>query len=183
MFLDRLIDVIQSIWHDILPWVVVDDGHKAGLFRLGKYIKTLEPGFHLKIPYADRPSEHFVGVTTVKLEPQTVTTKDDVSVVVAAIVKYSIDDIKPFLIDIWDQHDALPDLTMGAIRTLVHGLTYNELINDPPEDKVATAVRREVNRYGFKIHKVTFTDIGRMKSLRLVLRNTPNLEQEKNDTH
>lgn len=182
MFLDKLIETVQSIWKDILPWTIVTEGHQAGLMRLGKYLKTLDPGFHLKIPYADYIDEHFVGITTVKLEPQTVTTKDDVSVVVAAIVKYNIDDLKSYIVEIWDQHDALSDLTMGAIRTHIHNLTYNELISDPPENPVATAVRREVNRYGFKIHKITFTDIGKMKSLRLVMRNAPNLEQAKNDT-
>jgi len=65
---------------------------------------------------------------------------------------------------------------MGAIRTLVSQMDYGTLANNPPEAQVATAVRREVNKYGFRIHKVTFTDIGRMKSLRLVTHAPINMD-------
>ena len=176
MFLERILEIIQHIWKEILPWTVVDAGHHCGIFRLGIYHRTLEPGFHWKMPFVEEVNTHNTCVTTLRLEPQTLTTLDGVAVVVAAIVKYQIEDIKPYLTEIWDQNDVLADVTMGAIRTLVSQTDYATLVREPPDAPVATAVRREVNRFGFKIHKVTFTDIGRMKSLRLITHAPINMD-------
>jgi len=176
MFFEKILELLLNFWKELLPWTIVDAGHHCGIFRLGNYHRTLEPGFHLKIPFVEEVNTHNTCVTTLRLEPQTLTTLDGVAVVVAAIVKYQIEDIKPYLTEIWDQHDVLGDVSMGAIRTNISQTAYNELVSNPPEDKVATAVRRECNRYGFRIHKITFTDIGRMKSIRLVTHAPINMD-------
>ncbi|BAU48020.1 hypothetical protein SVA_1457 [Sulfurifustis variabilis] len=79
-----------------------------------------------------------------------------------------VKDVKAYVINIWDRNDVLADVTMGAIRAAVNGLTYAELVAQPPEPQVLDAVRREVNQFGFKLHKITFSDLGRVKSLRLI---------------
>jgi regulator of protease activity HflC (stomatin/prohibitin superfamily) len=103
-----------------------------------------------------------------RLPPQTLTTSDDVQVVVAAIVKYQIRDPEPFITGIYDQNDVLADVTMGAIRNSVVSMTYEDLVKAPPEQAILKEVRKNVNQYGFKIEAVTFTDIGRVRSIRLI---------------
>lgn len=165
---EKLIELVVQFWSVVAPCVVVSDWERAAVLRWGRFNRSLEPGYHWKWPVCEMAIEVNTCITTLRLPPQTLTTKDDVSVVVAAIIKYQIADVRPYVTEIWDQHDVLADVTMGAIRNAVLDINYDELIDGAPEEKVLTAVRKEVNRYGFKVHKVTFTDLGKVKSLRLI---------------
>jgi regulator of protease activity HflC (stomatin/prohibitin superfamily) len=106
--------------------------------------------------------------TTLELRPQTLTTKDNKSIVVSAIVKYQIKDAKLYLLEVWDQADVLKDVTMGAIRQTIGRLPYADLASPDVETSVLEVVRKEVNQYGFKIHRVTFADLGEIRSIRLI---------------
>jgi membrane protease subunit HflK len=168
---DRILDWIDKGWKHLKPFFVVDAFEKAGVLRFGKYHRTAEPGFHWKLPFADEPWEVTTCVTTVRLPAQYLTTKDDASVALAAIIKYEIVDVEPYITGIFDQHDVLCDVTMGAIRKHIAEADYIDLVSNPPEEKVATAVRRAAHRYGFKIHEVTFTSFTKARPLMLITQN------------
>ena len=166
--IEKLIELLKEAWSGVKPFFVVDAFEKAGILRLGKYHRTAEPGLHWKIPFVDVPFETTTCMTTVRLPAQYLTTKDNVPVAVAAIIAYRIVDVKPYITGIFDQHDVLCDVTMGAIRRHVADSLYADLVANPPEEKVATAVRRKANRYGFEIDAVTFTSFTRARPLMLI---------------
>jgi DNA-directed RNA polymerase subunit E'/Rpb7 len=57
---------------------------------------------------------------------------------------------------------------MGAIRRTTAQAEYSALVASPPEEEILAAVRKEVNRYGFKVHAVTFTTFTRARPLMLL---------------
>lgn len=171
--LEKLIDLIAAGWDRLSPLEVIDAYQKGGVLRFGIYHRTLEPGLHWKWPLAERVIPVETCVTTHRLQPQTITTKDDVSVVVAGIVKYQINDVREYITKIWDQGDVLNDAVAGAVHDAVSARTYPELTAERPAEGVLKAARGEVNKYGFQLLRFTFTDFGRTKSLRLITR-TPN---------
>lgn len=165
---ERLIDIIIQGWNKLSPWEIVHVYEGGVVLRFGKYNRTVTPGLQWKWPVVETIITVNTVLTTVRLPPQTLTTKDDIGVVVAAIIKYQVIDVKPYVTDIWDQHDVLMDVTMGAIRQAVVDMNYHDLINGAPEKRVQDAVRAEVNQYGFRIRKITFTDMGKVRSFRLI---------------
>lgn len=168
MFIEKLIEVLVNAWERIAPFVIVHVYEKGVILRFGRYVRTVEPGIRWKIPYVEESIEVNTVLTTMRLPPQSLTTKDMRDVVVAAIVKYRIADPKPYITEVWDQVDVLADVAMGEIARQVKLLEAEELFLDPPEGKIAAAVRRRVKDYGFEIEAVTFTDLARARSLRLV---------------
>ena len=165
---ERLLELIFQLWDFIKPAVVVKQYEGGVVLRLGLWRRTLAPGFHWKWPLFEYVLEATTCVTTVRLPAQSLTTKDGKGVVAAAIVKYEIKDVKPYLLDIFDQNDVLVDVTMGAIRRAVSAADYAALMTEPPEKAVLEEVRGEVNKYGFKVHRLTFTDFALVKSIRLI---------------
>ena len=166
--LERLLDALISGWHWLRPCFVVRAFEKGVVLRFGKYHRDIGPGLHWKWPLVEEPIEVTACITTVRLPAQSLTTKDDVQVTVASIVKYEIIDAKPYCVEIWDQHDVLTDVTMGAIRKATAEADYAGLVASPPESAVLAAVRKEVNRFGFKIHAITFTTFTRARPLMLL---------------
>jgi len=167
-FFEPIFNWLRDTWTGLKPFFVVDVFETAGVLRFGKYHRTAMPGLHWKIPFVDVPIEITSCRTTVRLPAQYLTTRDDVQVAVAAIIAYEITDVKPYISGIFDQHDVLCDVTMGAIRRAVAESEYKDLVENPPEDKVATAVRRKANRFGFSIDSVTFTSFTKARPLMLI---------------
>lgn len=164
-----LIQWIRDGWSKIRPFFVVDVFETAAVLRLGKYHRTAGPGFHWKIPFADDPLEITTVEQTWRSPTQPLTTKDDIAVSIATVVRYSISDVEPYITSIFDQGDVLADRTMGLVRRHVARATYAELVaEEEPEAKIATALRRAVHKYGFKIEEVTFTSFTRAKPLMLI---------------
>lgn len=172
---ERLIDILAGAWERLSPWEIVNVYQTAAILRCGRFNRTLQAGLHWKWPLIESVITVETCVTTLRLPPQTLTTKDGAGVVVATIVKYQVDDVKPYVTDIWDQRDVLADVVMGAVRSAVSDLEWPVLLAEPPEKRALELVRREVKNYGFKVHKITFTDVGRVRSLRLIQANPMDL--------
>lgn len=164
----RLAEWIAQFWDHMRPWAIVDQFEGGVIFRLGKYARTIEPGWNWKWPLAEIDKTVHTVVTTMSLPPQTVTTNDGKAVVVSCIVKYQIRDVKPYFCQIWDAGDVLRDVTMGSVKQVVMSRNYDALMHDDIEKLILDTVRREVNEYGFKIHRVTCVDLAQVRSVRLI---------------
>jgi regulator of protease activity HflC (stomatin/prohibitin superfamily) len=129
---------------------------------------VLAGGLHWKWPFVDEVVTENVFITTVRLQPQTVTTQDNQSVVLAGVVRYRVVDVEMYQTRIGDQHDVLIDTAMGAVLRAAREMTFEQLCDDPPESKIASNIRRQVKDFGMGVESFTFTDIGRIRSIRLI---------------
>jgi regulator of protease activity HflC (stomatin/prohibitin superfamily) len=165
---ERVFDFIAESWSVLRPWVVVADFEGGVILRFGRYLRELQPGIHWKLPIADNAIITSTVITTMSLRPQTLTTHDDLTVVISAIVKYHIADVRAYLLDIWDSADVLNDVTLGAIRETVASHDYDTLQKTGLEEQVLAIVRSEAEKFGVDVHKITFSDLGRVRSIRLI---------------
>lgn len=193
MMLDRLWEILANIWHDLLPWIVIDPYQNGGRLRLGCYHSTLTSangvfgyGFHFKIPFADQINTQNVSVTTTRLPPQTLETKDGVSVGVAVQLRFRIENIEPFICGVTDQMDVLIDTAMGAVLSAVMTRTYEEIRTNlagigkakmaDVEKAIADRTKQQVEEYGFRIEQVKFTDFSsKVRAYRLITPHAANL--------
>lgn len=166
--LAKLIDLVVSVWESITPVVIVQQTDAGVILRFGIFNREIAPGLRWKIPCVEYEMVQNVVTTTMLLQSQTLTTKDDKSIVITPIVKYSITDVKAFLLEIWDAEDVLNDVTLGAVKRVVSSLNWSDIIDAKTETTVLNKVRLETKQYGFEIEKVTFADVGRIKSIRLL---------------
>jgi hypothetical protein len=91
-------------------------------------------------------------------------------------VKYHIADVRAYLLDIWDSADVLNDVTLGAIKKIVASVDYSELQSSGIEQDVISIVQEEAQKFGVHVHNVTFSDLGKVKSLRLITSEPSSLQ-------
>lgn len=168
MGLDKLVEWLISIIKDVVPFFIVRAYQEAILLRGGVYYKSYKPGFYLKIPFLDELVEHHVTITTINLPAQSLVTTDNKNIVVKAIIKYKVIDIKTFLIDVFNASDALADITQGIIKTMIMGSTWKECINVEIDNTISKKVRVEAKKFGIQVDFVTLTDIAEMRTLKLI---------------
>lgn len=157
----------MRIWEDLIPWVVIDHFNRAVVLRLGKFLKVLEPGFHWKVPFFDAILHHSVVVSTLELESQSLTTRDDKGIVAKGVVKYQISDIKVFELEVYDAHDGMADMTQGIIKEVLMERSWDECRSPEIDNIITKKARVEARKWGIEIIKVTLTDLGIIRSIRL----------------
>ena len=166
---DKLIDLIVTFIHDILPWKIVDQWEKGVHLRTGKFLRTVEPGLRWKLPFFDKIWVTPVITQTVNLKPQTVTSYDERSVVLSSIVRYHIHDVKKFLLGVMHANDVLVDTTQGTIRDIVEETAWQDL--DDLGKITKPKVNAQVSRWGITVEQVSFPDLGEIQTIRVMTDN------------
>jgi regulator of protease activity HflC (stomatin/prohibitin superfamily) len=164
---DKIIDFLLNFLDQLLPFVIIKSGNRGVWLRFGIYRKDVPPGLHFKIPFVDEIQPHGVVFTTITLPPQSIVTKDGICVVIRAHIKYRIEDLKTYAIDVYDAVDALSDMTGGIIFEQIKTQTWEEAYSADLPTILTKKSKVEAKKWGFHIEKVTITDFSKMTSLRL----------------
>jgi regulator of protease activity HflC (stomatin/prohibitin superfamily) len=172
---DKLIDFLIHFISDVLPFHVVNAWEKGVYLRFGKFLKVVGPGLVPKIPFVDKIWTHEVITQTVHLQPQTLTTLDEKSIVLKSIVRYHVHDVQKFLLSVMHASDVLVDTTQGVIRDTVEYSNWEEL------DDICTGLEKEVQDividWGITIERITLTDLGIVKTYRIISDNNKEISQ------
>jgi len=165
---DKLIEIISNWWLQITPIIIIRDYEEAVLLRFGKFKSVLKPGMHFKIPMFDEVIDQHVVVTTLSLDAQSLYTRDKQNIVVKAVIKYKISDVKVFLLEIYDAQDALSDMSQGIIKNVIMSMTMDECTDSELDNTLTKKVRVEARKWGVEVQQVTLTDLAPIRSYRLI---------------
>lgn len=177
---DKLLDFILNFIEDILPITIVNQWEKAVHLRFGKYINTIKPGLVFKIPFIDKILKTEVITQTVHLQPQTLTTLDEKSIVLKSIVRYHVHDVQKFLLNVMHASDVLVDTTQGVIRDTVEGYNWEDLYN--VNEYLQNQVQDIVENWGITIERITLTDLGIVRTYR-IMSDTKNVLPTQENSH
>lgn len=163
---DKLIDLVVTFIHDFLPFKIVNQWEEGVHLRNGKFIRVVKPGLNLKVSFFDNIITTPVITQTVNLRSQTVTSRDEKSIVLSSIVRYHVHDVEKFLLGVMHANDVLVDTTQGIIRDIVEDTDWNDLVD--LTNKVLPTVNEQVNKWGITIELVSFPDLGEIITYRII---------------
>lgn len=171
---DKLIEIISHWWLQIVPFIIVRDYEEAVLLRFGRFNKLLKPGIHIKLPFFDEVIEQHIAITTLSLDAQSLYTRDKQNIVVKAVVKYKIADVKTFLLEVYDAQDAIADMSQSIIKNVIMSMTLEECTDTELDNTLSKKVRVEARKWGVEVQQVTLTDLAPIRSFRLINDNFTN---------
>lgn len=141
---------------------VVAQSESYVIERLGAYKETWETGLHVKVPLLDRVANKVsLKEKVLEFPPQSVITKDNVTVDVDSIIYYNITDPKLYTYGAENPLIAIKNLTNTSLRNLIgeleldHTLTSRDTINS----KLRTALEEASDAWGIKVMRVELKDI------------------------
>lgn len=167
---DKLIALIQQFINELNPIFIIDEWEEAVVLRFGKFSRTVEPGVYLKIPFFDAVWKYTVITQSIDIPPQSITTADNKNVIVKGIIRFTISDIKTFLLTITQPQDVLTDTTGGMIREIIEDTEWTNIIDI--DKKLTSEVGKFVKKWGIKVEKVTLTDLQVANSIRIIQDST-----------
>lgn len=166
---DKLVELLISSLRLFLFFTVVPSYAGGVILRFGKFHRLAEPGFRWLWPF--RVEEVLltnVVPETMNVGPQSLTTSNDIPLVIATVVTFGVSDPKTFLLEVEGANQVVEDSTYGVVSELVLGHTWEELLNMDLATQLTKLVRKQAKRYGVDVRSVAIADFTRSRSLRLM---------------
>lgn len=154
--------------------------------RLGKFHKVLDAGFHVIAPFIDKALPAITLKEHVQdFEPQSVITKDNVTMKIDTIVCFYVTDPKLYMYGVaGNKFKAIENLTATTLRNIVGELDLDETLTsrDVINTKMRAILDEATDPWGIKVNRVEVKNILPPKDIRDAMERQMRAERERRET-
>jgi regulator of protease activity HflC (stomatin/prohibitin superfamily) len=150
--------------------------------RLGKYSKTLKPGFHVLVPFLDRVTyTQDLREETINVPPQECFTLDNVKVEVDGVIYISVMNSEKASYGITEYRTGAIQLAQTTVRSVIGTLEMDttfeerELINE----RILAVLSQASESWGIKVHRYEVKNIEPPESVRKAMEQQMSAERER----
>ncbi len=163
---------------------IVKQTEKVIVERLGAYRTTWGVGMHMLLPFFDRVAVRVSMKEQVKdFEPQSVITKDNVTMQIDTVVFYVVTDAKLYAYGVENPMAAINYLSATTLRNIIGELLLNECLTSREliNEKMRKILDEATDPWGIKVNRVEVKNILPPKDIREAMEKQMRAEREKRE--
>lgn len=153
---------IAAIVFVVKGFVPIQQSRCAVVERMGKYHKTLTPGWHVINPVLDTVVKRFdMRETLHDFPPASVITRDNVTVRLNAVTYYRVTDVKSAAYNVQSYEQAMEQLSITTLRNLIGEMELDEVLNGRNiiNSKLQGILDEATHAWGLKVSRVELKEV------------------------
>jgi regulator of protease activity HflC (stomatin/prohibitin superfamily) len=161
---------------------LINQYERGVVFRLGKVQPNIkQPGLRLIIPLVDQMRKVSLRTVTLPIESQKIITKDNVSIDVAAVAYYQINDPIKSIVEIENVVAATYQIAQTTVRNIVGQSSLDDILSETVaiNQKIKTILETSTQQWGIYISTVEVKDIQLPDSMQRAMAKQAEAEREK----
>ena len=163
---------------------IVKQTEKVIVERLGAYRTTWNVGIHMLLPFFDRIALRVSMKEQVKdFEPQSVITKDNVTMEIDTVVFFVVTDAKLYAYGVENPLSAISYLSATTLRNIIGELALDECLTSREiiNEKMRKILDEATDPWGIKVNRVEVKNILPPKDIREAMEKQMRAEREKRE--
>jgi len=161
---------------------VINQYERGVVLRLGKVRDAVkEPGLRVIIPFVDQMKKISIRIVTLPVDSQQVITKDNVSIDVAAVAYYQVNDPIKSVVEIENVISATYQIAQTTVRNVVGQSALDEVLSQTAviNDKIKKILDVATAKWGIYVSTVELKDIKLPDSMQRAMAKQAEAEREK----
>lgn len=161
---------------------VINQYERGVVFRLGKVRGQIKnPGLRLIIPIIDRMRKVSLRIVTLPIESQKIITKDNVSIDVAAVAYYQVQDPIKSIVEIENVVSAIYQIAQTTVRNVVGQSSLDDVLSETVaiNEKIKAILETSTEKWGIFVSTVEVKDIQLPDTMQRAMAKQAEAEREK----
>lgn len=160
---------------------IVDQYERGVVLTLGKYTGMRDPGLRIVIPVLQRIIKIDTRITPIDVSKQEVITKDNVTMVVDAVVYFRVKDSAKAFLETTNYVYATVQFAQAALRDVVGNADLDELLSNREEmsRRVKEIVDLETDKWGIDVENVKLQNIELPQDMKRAMAKQAEAERER----
>lgn len=148
---------------------------------LGKYLRTVEPGWRIVWPIFQSMHKVDIRVKAVDVPSQDAITKDNITVRVNAVLYYKVAIADKAILEVEDFYFAVSQLAQTTMRNVVGSVDLDQLLaqREQISNRIEQIVDLATDPWGIKVVSVELKDIELPKDMQRTIAKQAEAEREK----
>ena len=161
---------------------IINQYERGVVFRLGRVRGGVkEPGLRLIVPIIDKMRKVSLQTITLPIESQKIITKDNVSMDVAAVAYYQINDPIKALVEIQNVTSAIYQIAQTTVRNVVGKSSLDDVLSSTAKinDDIKAILDQATKKWGVYVSSVELKDIQLPDTMQRAMAKQAEAEREK----
>ncbi|MCJ7622376.1 MAG: slipin family protein [Anaerolineaceae bacterium] len=161
--------------------VIIYQYQRGVVFMLGKYKGTLEPGLNFVIPILQRVIKVDIRILTADIPRQEVMTKDNIPMLVNAVVYFKVINPEDAIIKIHDYSFAIRQYTQAALRDVIGNSELDFVLTE--RESIADSIRKivdaETSGWGIDVESIKIQEVELPAEMKRAMAKQAEAERER----
>ncbi len=160
---------------------IVKEYDRGVVFFLGKFVGVRGPGLILLVPYLEQMTRISLRTVTMDIPSQKIITKDNVSIDIAAVAYYKINNPEKAVIAIENVYQAVLQIAQTTVRSVVGQFKLDEILGQTSviNVQIKNVIDAHTEPWGVEVTVVEIKDISLPDNMQRAMAKEAEAERER----